>query len=85
MRKMEAASFAALVRMADKVCLHTPDRQESPQQAALTGFRPRFNGGSDALHEDNIGIQALSQSWSLAAEIDAAIEVGATQRFRQKK
>jgi FixJ family two-component response regulator len=33
MRKMEADSFAALVRMADKVCLHTPDRQESPQQA----------------------------------------------------
>jgi FixJ family two-component response regulator len=34
MRKMEADSFAALVRMADKVCVHTPDRQESPQQAA---------------------------------------------------
>src|SRR5579859_5108263 len=34
MRKMEADSFAALVRMADKVCVHTPDRQESPEQAA---------------------------------------------------
>jgi FixJ family two-component response regulator len=47
MRKMEADSFAALVRMADKVCLHTPDRQESQQQAVLTGFRPRLNVGSD--------------------------------------
>jgi len=37
MRKMKADSFAALVRMADKVCLHIPDRQESPQRAALTG------------------------------------------------
>ena len=43
MRKMEADSFAALVRMADKVCLHIPDRQESRQQAALPGFRPRLN------------------------------------------
>src|SRR6201987_3396388 len=68
MRKMEADSFAALVRMADKVCLHTPDRQESPQQAALTGFRARLNVGLDALHEDNIGIQAFSQSWSPAAK-----------------
>jgi FixJ family two-component response regulator len=68
MRKMEADSFAALVRMADKVCLHIPDRQESAQQAALTGFRPRLNVGSDALHEDNMGIQALSQSWSPAAK-----------------
>lgn len=40
MRKMEADSFATLVRMADKVCLHIPDRQESPQQAAPTGLRP---------------------------------------------
>jgi FixJ family two-component response regulator len=68
MRKMEADSFAALVRMADKVCLHIPDRQESPQQAALTGFRPRLNVGADALHEHNIGIQAFSQSWSPAAK-----------------
>jgi FixJ family two-component response regulator len=42
MRKMEADSFAALVRMADKVCLQIRDRQESPQQAALTGFRPYY-------------------------------------------
>ncbi len=68
MRKMEADSFAALVRMADKVCLHMPDRQESPQQAAVTGFRPRLNVGADALHEHNIGIQAFSQSWSPAAK-----------------
>jgi FixJ family two-component response regulator len=40
MRKLEADSFATLVRMADKVCLHIADRQESPRQAALTGFRP---------------------------------------------
>src|SRR5579863_5234506 len=43
MRKMKADSFAALVRMADKVCLHIPSRQESQQQAVLTGFRPRLN------------------------------------------
>jgi FixJ family two-component response regulator len=68
MRKMEADSFAALVRMADKLCLHIADRQESPQQAALTGFRPRLNVGADALHEHNIGIQAFSHSWSPAAK-----------------
>jgi FixJ family two-component response regulator len=39
MRKMEADSFAALVRMADKVCLQIRDRQESPQQATPTGIR----------------------------------------------
>jgi len=44
MRKMEADSFAALVRMADKVCLQIRDRQEGPQQATPTGIhRPRPN------------------------------------------
>ena len=34
MRKMEADSFATLVRLADKICPHVPLRQESNQEVA---------------------------------------------------
>jgi FixJ family two-component response regulator len=68
MRKMEADSFAALVRMADKVCRDIPDRQESPQPTALMGSESRLNVGADAPHERNFGIRAFSQSWSPAAK-----------------